>query len=190
MKILKKKVALANKSDSYQLPEEESDSLPSIKKTIQKNPVIVRQSSEVEIPFRRETLPRSPYTTRCIKNVAKNYGRAICNFILAGLGDPYLEKMTLGHEVTIEGFKNFIKEKKNTLDGIDQFREMLLTKEDDPQEVNQYRIMFQKLGEIFVKYFSVNWIFGGRLNYKQEYLKFRYKVLRRIQNPELFTYIR
>ncbi len=190
MRILKKKLSLANKSDSYQLPEE-IYCLPSTpKKSIQRKPPFKRQISDEESCFRKETLPRSPYTTRCIKNVAKNYGRAICNFIISGLADPYLAELIPNLRVTMEDFKNFIKEKKNTLDGIDQFREMLLIVENDSEEANQFRMLFQKMGEIFVKYFSVNWIFGGRLNYKQEYLRFRSKVLRRIQNPELFTYIR
>jgi hypothetical protein len=48
----------------------------------------------------------------------------------------------------------------------------------DSKETQNQKLVFQRVSEIFIKYFSVNLIFTGRLNYKQEYLKFRYKMLR------------
>jgi hypothetical protein len=134
--------------------------------------------------------PKSKYSNRCLKNVAKNYGRAICNFIISSIADPYIEDLQKQFSVEGKLFKMYIKEKKNLLDGIDSFRAMLLKTNEDSKEVLQYKSMFQKLCEIFIKYFSANWICSGKLTYKMEYLKFRHKMLRRVQNPELFTYIR
>lgn len=93
-------------------------------------------------------------------------------------------------EVTLEYFINYIKERKEELDCIDRLKSMLLVSENDGKEEASLKRIFKKIGEIFIKYFSVNWIFGGRLRYKLSHLKFRHKMLRRLKNPELFTYLK
>jgi hypothetical protein len=60
----------------------------------------------------------------------------------------------------------------------------------DNEKVKSFKKAFQELTEIFVKYFSVNWILNSKLQYKIEYLKCRYKILRRIKNPHLFAYFK
>jgi len=188
MRFLKKKLALV-KEQEYS-PEESSYCSPSkiVHKTIHKV-----QYQETEILAKRNRVPGSPiskYSDRCLKNAAKNFGRAICNFVLSELSEDYLVPLVTEYGVEKKKFKNFIKDKKDNLDGIESFRELLLVHDRDTKATSSYKKIFQKLGEIFIKYFSVNWIFAGKLTYKIEYLKFRYKMLRRIQNPELFTYIR
>lgn len=49
--------------------------------------------------------------------------------------------------------------------------------------------IFQELAIIFMTDFSVNWIFSGRVFYKDIYLRVRHKMLRRIKHPELFRAI-
>jgi len=58
---------------------------------------------------------------------------------------------------------------------------------NDEEEIRNIKCLFKEMAEIFIKYFSVNWIFSGRLQYKKEHLKYRFNLLRRLRNPELFT---
>jgi len=65
----------------------------------------------------------------------------------------------------------------------------LLPEKNENPMITKFKRLFQVISEIFIKYFSVNWIFDSKVQYKQAHLKFRFKILRRIQNPELFTYL-
>lgn len=189
MRLLKKKIEKARKHFQSDVNEQDTN----YSHSIQKNKKLISQAVEIKSMKQRNRVsgaPKMKYSNRCLKNVAKNYGRAICNFIASDVSDTYLFSESLKLDVNIERFRSYINEKKNKLDGIDQFRDMLLPKEEDPKELKNFKLLFQKLGAIFIKYFSVNWICSGRLNYKIEYIKVRYKVLRRVQNPELFTYLR
>ena len=60
----------------------------------------------------------------------------------------------------------------------------------DSFEQQELKKVFSLIGEVFIKDVSVNWIFAARIKYKKAYLKFRFKVLRRIKNPEFLTYLR
>jgi len=66
----------------------------------------------------------------------------------------------------------------------------LLVTSEDSAEVAAYKRVFQGLSIIFVKFFSVNWIFSGKLFNKLAHLQCRLKILRRIKNPEHFTYFK
>jgi hypothetical protein len=187
MRLLKKKIILALKAKPSM--ESSSMSMSMTSKSISKKSS-PKTGNTVSQRKRIPGCPKLKYSNRCLKNVAKNYGRAICNFILSDIADPYFPLQVEGKSVDIRKFRELIKERKNKLDGIEDFRDLLLIKEEDSEEMALYKTLFKILGEIFVKYFSVNWICSGRLNYKMEYLKVRNKVLRRIRNPELFTYIR
>lgn len=79
---------------------------------------------------------------------------------------------------------------KDYIQNIDTFRDVLLITEDDSEKEIHFKKILQRAGEVFIKYFSVNWIFTGKMLYKMEYLKFRGKMLRRIQHPESFTYVK
>jgi len=102
----------------------------------------------------------------------------------------YIDALIPDFSVTREEFNRYIAEKRPTLDGLEDFRRLLLVQNKDSEQTKQFKALFQKLSEIFIKYFSVNWIFHGKVSYKIEYLKVRNKMLRRVRNPEMFTYIK
>jgi len=62
--------------------------------------------------------------------------------------------------------------------------------QEDSKEVAAVKRGFAEVGEVFIKNFSVNWAFHSRVFHKEAHLKFRYKMLRRVRNPELFTYLK
>jgi len=119
------------------------------------------------------------------KNMYKNYGRAICTFILSQAAQNYLELTTAEYYMDLHSFLSFVREKKRSLDGIHELRALLLPALEDNNMVIIYKKAFKKMAEIFIKYFSVNWIYHSKLEYKLDYIKFRYKMLRKIMNPTL-----
>ena len=127
---------------------------------------------------------------RATKNIVVNYGKAITSFALSKLATPYLKTLLEGSNITRAEFNQFAKKAREQIAGIDSFRSLLMIdeKKEGLHVANCKRILIQ-VAEIFIKYFSVNWIIHGRLLHKLTYLKYRFKVLRRIHNPELFTYM-
>jgi len=126
---------------------------------------------------------------RPTKNVVLNFGKAIASFATSRLAQPYLCTLFEEEGITQEDFTNFIGDAKNKIGGIESFRSLLLILKEDKLKIMACKKVFGMIAEIFIKYFSANWIIHGRVIHKLTYLKYRFKILRRIQNPELFTYI-
>jgi len=125
-----------------------------------------------------------------VKNVVKNYGKAMCTFAYSDLATPYLEPIVKEENVTLNGFTEWIQDNKERVDSIDSLRWLLLPSSKEDEETACYKRVFQKISEIFLKFFSLNWIYSGRLTHKETHLSFRRKMLRRVKNPVLFTYLR
>jgi len=125
------------------------------------------------------------------KNIPINYGKAIASFAISPLAVPYLERFLNEEKLTTKEFVEIIGGSKEGIRGIDSLRAMLLINEEkDSEKIMLCKKAFQWIGEIFIKYFSVNWIIHGRMTHKMTYLKYRHKMLRRIRLPEHFTYVR
>jgi len=128
------------------------------------------------------------------KNIVKNYGKALCAFASSAIAVPYLEniiaKNNFACNVKPGGFMSFIKSKKETINSIESLRKLLVVYEGDTNQITAYKKVFQEISVVFLKYFAVNWIFGGKLMHKNAHLQFRFKMLRRIQDPEHFTYLK
>ncbi len=73
-----------------------------------------------------------------LKNVSKNYGRAICKFILTqDISGTYLKHTLEIYNIENMEFLNYIREKKANLNGINEFRAMLLvTAKDDEKTIS------------------------------------------------------
>lgn len=127
--------------------------------------------------------------TRATKNIIKNFGLAISAFIASDLVIPYLKSKCpefFGH---LQGFRQFVLEKKENLTNIINIRKMLHETIDDTEDEKKYRKLYRISAETFIKYFSVNWIYNSKVKYKESHVKYRGKLLRRIRNPKLFTYM-
>ncbi len=127
---------------------------------------------------------------KATKNIAQNYGRAICNFALSNIAEPYISPILQDLNLTSKQFRDYMRKTKTFIDGLNHFRQAMLVSQTDSPLSKALKQAFKLIGEIFIKYFSVNWIFSGRMEYKKAYLKYRFRILRRIRNPELFTYIK
>jgi len=122
-------------------------------------------------------------------NVMKNYARAMVRFSLSSLADPYLERMKEKYAMGSEDFKTTLRGHKAKVNCIKHLRDILLVSEQDLEETRTFKRMFQELCVIFMKFFSVNWIYHGKMLERTKYLRYRGKMLRRVQNPEYFTYL-
>ena len=157
----------------------------------------ISQTKAKSEPKRRQRLKGDCFTPKIYlqtKNIVTNFGKAIATFALSGLALPYvqpiLEKTELEESIEVEDVVNFVQSQKSNINSIAGFRALLLIQETDSKKIVSCKKCFQMVAETFIKYFSVNWIVHGRVTYKLEHLKFRYKMLRRIQNPEQFTYLK
>ena len=147
------------------------------------------------IPKRKRTLKvtekkNKPEGCKSTKNVVINYGKAIAGFASSETALPYLNKIVEEEGVSLEGFLSFTAHAKETIGGIASFRSLLVENEGDNKDIVGYKRAFKKIAIVFIKFFSVNWIFHGRVSHKIEYLKYRFRMLRRVENPQHFTYIR
>lgn len=138
------------------------------------------------------SLDNSVPTSLSTKNIVKNYARAICNFVVSELALTYLEDLVKkeSEKVTVQEFIGFVEERKGTIDSIKRFQKLLLITNDDEEKVRSFKRLFQAISKVFIKDFSINWIFDGKLKYKKEHIYFRFRMLRRIERPEMFTYLK
>mgnify|MGYP006976757834 FL=1 len=141
-----------------------------------------------KVQTRRKELTCQEYKdVLIIKNVVKNYGRAISSFACSRLSIPYLNNIQRELSFNLQSFLTYASNLKNTIQSIPSFRDAILIEENDTVEMKTNKLVFQKIAEIFIKYFSVNWIFSGKLLYKLEYLKLRSIMLKKIKAPNTLT---
>ena len=144
------------------------------------------------LPMRRpRQKPTSP--SAYSKNIVKNYGKALCSFACSRIALPYFEafidKKKL-HSIRAPDFTEYIKSKKERLTNIESLRRLLIIDSEDSLEISDYKTLFKELSITFLKCFSVNWIFTGKLTHKLAHLQYRFKILRRVRDPEHFTYLK
>jgi len=189
MRFLKKKIALAMSLHIRQAQAQYQETLAKIPETTSKQNSSATASSTNK---KKKTAKLRPVSEsyRATKNIVKNYGRAISAFALSSLALPYLDRILEKEGLTIKQFTQYIKSIRGSIDGLNHFRSTILIEENDLPEVAAKKQALIAISKVFIKYFSVNWIFNSRVFHKEAHLKFRFKMLRRIQNPKFFTYLR
>jgi len=148
-------------------------------------------------PCTPKRVPKSPETpvkrkreSNINKNIVKNYARAMVNFALSRVATPYLQELFQKEEYAdLKGFLIFIEAKKEEVTSIRRLRDMLVVSEQDGELVAGYKRVFKAIGIIFIRDFTVNWVYNSKIADKLTHLKYRFKMLRRVQNPEFFTYL-
>ena len=157
-----------------------------------------RPKSPDEKPTKRKRLKGRTVTPKIYlqtKNIVTNFGKAIASFASSELAIPYLKLIVEqlkqeGHQIEMSNFSEFTSNTKGNIGSIDSLRALMLEEENDTALVLVCKRIFRMIGEVFIKYFSVNWITHGRITYKMAHLKFRHRMLRRVRNPALFTYLK
>jgi len=199
MSILKHKIKACKlaKQKKQAFPKEVSTTAEtSPENTIKIESDVYSLNSNSDQPKKRQRLQGDSFTPKCYlkaKNIVTNFGKAIATFAMSDLAQPYLIKEIQTKYkglISPTDFLEFVKNSKGSISSIDSLRNMVLVEETDSLMTIVCKKCFQTIAEIFIKCFSVNWIIHGRVTYKLEHLKFRNKMLRRIKNPEIFTYLK
>ncbi len=193
MRLLKKKIQA-----SLDAQKRTSERVTRDKHLYQKHVTKAKTKDIAEQPIKRKRMKGRAFTPKIYlqtKNIVTNFGKAIASFAISELAVPYLEKIFYGlrkegEEVQLANFVEFVNSARGSISSIDNLRALVLEEENDDQMSILHKRVFRLIGEVFIKYFSVNWIIHGRVTYKMIHLKFRYKMLRRIQNPSCFTYLK
>ncbi len=185
MPFLKQKIALAN----LRLQSKEAHEVKPLKliisspsqETATESPIMeVETTDRAEIKRRKSAIGN---------NVMKNYCRAFFNFGISNMVDPYLVCQEGGESLTPEAFKRILNSKKAKLNCIKTLRSLLLPDNRDSKEMRVFKVVFQRICLVFLKFFCANWIFNSKVADKMKHLKYRGKMLRRVQNPQYFTYL-
>jgi len=189
MRFLKNKIAQARKADK---PIDPEDSPPN--PTEKALPEKTQENNTRRLRTRPENLNfsenhSSSRGATSSLNIIKNYSRAMTNFAVSDLSRPYLEKIIDKKGVRMDDFLSFIEERKQSVNCIKKLREMLPSDEEG-DEFEGVKSVFQEICILFLKMFSVNWIFSSKVTDKLSHLNCRFKILRRIRNPQHFTYLR
>jgi len=182
MRFLKNKIALARSFYARKAQERQTNTRTSQKTDINRGSSCVPQSPP--------KLSSDSESYRATKNIVKNYGRAISAFALSNLAVPYLNNIVEKERISLQQFTEYIRQIKGSIDGLTHFRSTILIEQDDDHHIAAKKRVLMAISEVFIKYFSVNWIYNSRVFHKKAHLKFRFKMLRRIQHPELFTYLK
>jgi len=192
MRFLKNKIA---KASGLIIPGPLPESLaPLPTETIQSPPRRVSSLRKAKGMEFRQTKPlQSPpvikkHTTG--DNIMKNYGRAMTNFALSTMAKPYLRLITEKLGISIESFINYIKARKKSANCIKQLRAMLPLGIGEGEVDWELKTAFQKICIIFLKFFVVNWLYDSKICEKVDHLNYRFKILRRVQTPQYFTYLK
>jgi len=123
-------------------------------------------------------------------NVMKNYANAMVNFGLSRVAEPYLSRSPLTTKMPVQLFRQMLLPQKRKTNCIKSFRDLLVINESqDSEEIKTFKGLFREVCKAFLKHFWVNWIYNSKLTEKSKYLKYRGRLLRRVENPELFTYL-
>jgi len=191
MRFLKNKIARAQEAESALLQED--DFIPD------DNDNSEPEQDDLEwIPEPRKTRKETNSPRKTTKqarlfscdNIIKNYGRGMTCFALSSMAKPYLKDITEKHAVKLVSFLRFVRTRKKSLNCIRKLREMLPIQADVDRPDFRYRLCFQELSIIFLKFFFVNWLFNSKIDGKIIHLSFRFKMLRRVRDPDHFTYLK
>jgi len=202
MRFLKNKINLAKFAADHDFLSTQDASIqvkceePSISpnKSLQSQEINSLPSQFHELPLstrKPRKNPTSPHASS--KNIIKNYGKALCSFAASDLALPYIERIIEKRNfqfIKAKKFMEYINERKSQVNNIESIRALLIQKEKEDLNTKAYKQIFQDISVVFLKYFSVNWIYSGKIIQKKAHLNFRFKMLRRIQNPQHFTYLK
>ena len=125
--------------------------------------------------------------------IVRNYAQVLCSFGSSIMAKSFLKKLIeqkYNGLVEIEAFQLYIRRKKESTQSMASLRDLLTVKQDETELEISYKRLFSDISVVFLKFFAVNWIFSGKVKHKLDHLKCRHKMIRRVRNPEYFTFLK
>lgn len=191
MSVLKFKVAHSTHLHKQRRREEKIRAREEALLAIEQNGAHIAEPRQLRTRVRQEYegIDLHARTFSSSKNITKNYCRAMINFSLSDLAVPYLLSILAKYNLQIQDFREFININKEAVNCIKGLRELLLITQNDSEQIRDLKKVFQEISVVFLKMFSVNWVFSSRITDKRTHLNYRFKILRRVLNPQYFTYL-
>lgn len=121
------------------------------------------------------------------RTIMKNYSRAIFNFAISTVALSSLDGIFSAHQINGQNFREFVTNRDLNLDSITNLRNLLFVRRADSQEIMNIKRVFKEMCMIFLKTFSLNWILQSKIENKGAHIKYRSKMIRRVNNPRLFA---
>ena len=185
MRYLKQKIAKANEHqkllESSRLRREKPDTLPEFE---------VKIEIPVEVKMEENSGKKNKSKRSVGNNVMKNYAGAMVTFALSRASEPYLTRSPLIKTMSFDLFREKLVPQRPKIISIKNLRERLVIDESkDSEETKAFKGLFREACKAFLKHYWVKWIYNSKLEDKPKYLNYRGRLLRRVQNPELFTYL-
>jgi len=165
---------------------------PPVIKTIPKQtPVASKPKKTNKRPSKQANSSKKtkPRRSTIGNNIMKNYARAMVNFALSPMALSYLNRLVQKGSMPINTFLEVLEGRKEKIHCIKSLRTMMLVENTDSKETADFKKIFQGICAVFLKFFCVNWIYNSKVSDKTKHLKYRHKILRRVQSPEHFTYL-
>ena len=119
----------------------------------------------------------------------KSYSRAIVRFAISVFARPYITETATKENIKVEDFREFLKSQGHRIHCIKNLRGLLIIDKRDILQTTSFKRIFKDICVIFLKFFSVNWIFNSKVGDKIVHLNYRFRILRKIKDPEHFTYL-
>jgi len=120
----------------------------------------------------------------------KNYGRAMTNFAISTTAKTFLRPILERLQIELPAFHKYIEERKKSANCIKKLRQMLPFDHEVNTPEYSFKKAFQEICIKFLKFFCVNWLYNSKISEKITHLKYRFKILRRIRDPQFFTYLK
>jgi len=177
MKLLKKKILQAkemlylngrNHHRSCLDPEELEETFT--------EPVLVLKGSSITMN------KKGCYNPNLSRNITSIFFKAICNFMISGPSLPYLQPALLKENVQFDEFYDFVNQVKIERSRLIDFISALKPHMNDSDKILACKRTMKLMTIVFVKYFSLGWIFQEQEGFKMPFLKMRFKLLKRIRN--------
>lgn len=121
-------------------------------------------------------------TVNDTKNIPKNFGKAIISFIQRNQG--ITARCLNKYGVDLGSFLQELKQKKKCLHSIRELRSLWI--END----FQYAKVFRELSYYFLRRGTHKYIFGSRIADFGSHLKYRYRIMKALENPTAFNSIK
>ena len=137
--------------------------------------------------FHQEEHPLT-YNFMSSVNIFSNYFKAICEFSTSESALPYLKPLLIKENIQYDCFLDFVHEVKYKKIGFVSFISILRPKTNDTDNIIACKKVFKSIAIVFIKYFSLNWIFKRPEGCKTFYLKLRFKLINKLKKLELLTF--
>jgi len=125
---------------------------------------------------------RRTYKFKSQRSLNSKFIRAIYHFSLSEDASPYLKPFLAKESIEFDVFMQFVVQKTTqrnfTLSG---FISGLRLLPDDAGKVVACKRIMESIGLVFMKYFSIDWIFKGKGCFKMGYLRLRSKLMRKMR---------